>query len=136
MLKIVLDTNIFISGILFGGKPRKIIESIIEGKVELYLSSGILNEIKEVLEREKFGFPEHISRQIVFEIESIGHLVRPVEKHSVVHRDDDDNVIIDCAVDAGADFIITGDDDLLSIHEFNNITIISASDFIKHVLNI
>jgi putative toxin-antitoxin system toxin component, PIN family len=71
LIKVVLDTNIFISGIMFGGNPRKIIELIIEGKIQLCISSEILLEIKEVLERDKFSFSPTITQQIIFEIESL-----------------------------------------------------------------
>ena len=131
MLKVVLDSNIFISGILFGGNPRKIISLILEGKIELFISSEILVEIKTVLERDKFGFPVTVTRQIVFEIESLSRLVLPGQRHSVVARDLRDNIIIDCAVEAGADYIITGDDDLLSMKRFGKIGIVSAAEFLK-----
>ncbi len=131
MIKIVVDTNIFISGIIFGGNPRKVIDLIIEGKVKLYISSDILLEIKEVLERNKFGFSPTITQQIIFEIESISEFITPANKNSTVIRDFDDNIIIDCAVEANADYIITGDNDLLSLKEYNNIKIIKASELIN-----
>ncbi|OHD67835.1 MAG: putative toxin-antitoxin system toxin component, PIN family [Spirochaetes bacterium RBG_16_49_21] len=134
MLKVVLDSNIFISGIIFGGKPRKIINLIIEGKIRLYISSDILLEIKEVLERDKFGFSQTITQQIIFEIESLSYLVTPKNKHSIVSRDGDDNIIIDCAVEAKADYIITGDNDLLSLKEYKSTKIINASELISLIL--
>jgi len=134
LLKVVLDSNIFISGIIFGGKPRKIINLIIEGKIRLYISSDILLEIKEVLERDKFGFSQTITQQIIFEIESLSYLVTPKNKHSIVSRDGDDNIIIDCAVEAKADYIITGDNDLLSLKEYKSTKIINASELISLIL--
>lgn len=134
MIKAVLDSNIFISGILFGGNPRKIIDLVIEGKIRLCISSDVLKEIKEVLERDKFGFSSDITRQIIIEIESLSEFITPVKKHSVVTRDSDDNAIIDCAIEADADYIITGDNDLLSLKEYKNIKIISAADFMNIIL--
>ena len=133
MAKVVLDSNIYISGIIFGGNPRKIIDLIIEGKIKSYISSDILDEIKEVLERDKFRFTPDITQQIIIEIESLSEFVIPKIKHSAVNRDFDDNKIIDCAIESKADYIITGDDDLLSLKEYKSIKIINAFDFINIV---
>ncbi len=131
MVKVVLDSNIYISGIIFGGNPRKIIDLIIEGKIRLCISSDILIEIKEVLERDKFGFSSDITQQIIFEIESLSECLTPRKKHSVVKKDADDNIIIDCAIEANADYIITGDDDLLSLKEYKKIKILSPVEFLR-----
>jgi putative PIN family toxin of toxin-antitoxin system len=128
---VVLDSNIYISGIIFSGNPRKIIDLVIEGKIKLCISSDILIEIKEVLERDKFGFSSDITQQIILEIESLSEFITPTKKHSAVKRDAGDNIIIDCAVEADADYIITGDDDLLSLKKYKRIKIINAGDFIK-----
>ena len=130
----MIDSNIFISGIIFGGNPRKIIDIVTEGKIQLYISSDILREIKEVLERDKFGFSQNITQQIIFEIESLSEFVSPKSKHSIVNRDPDDNIIIDCAMEAKVDYIITDDYDLLSLKEYKNIRIINASDFMDLIL--
>ena len=132
-MKVVLDSNIFISGIIFGGNPRKIIELVIEGNIQLFMSPDILREIKEVLERDKFGFSSAITRQVVHEIELMSYIVEPGLTHSVVVRDHDDNIIIDCAVEAGAECIVTGDNDLLSLRKYNNIQIVTPADFLKVV---
>jgi len=133
-MKVVLDSNIYISGIIFGGNPRKIIDLIVEGKLRLYISSDILIEIKEVLERDKFGFSSDVTQQIISEIESLSELVMPKKRHSVVNRDEDDNIIIDCAIEANADYIITGDDDLLTLKEFKKVKILNPSEFLKIIL--
>ena len=130
-MKVVLDSNIFISGIIFGGNPRKIIELVIEGKIQLFISPDILREIKEVLERDKFGFDAAITQQVVHEIELISHLVKPAITHSVVERDHDDNIIIDCAVEAGVDYVVTGDTDLLSMEGYGEIRIANPADFLE-----
>jgi len=133
-MKVVLDSNIFISGIIFGGNPRKIIELVIEGKIQLFISPDILREIKEVLERDKFGFSTAITPQVVHEIELMSYIVEPGISHSVVERDNDDNIIIDCAVEAGAEYVVTGDNDLLSLRQYNNIQIVTPADFLKVVI--
>ena len=130
-MKVVLDSNIFISGIIFGGNPRKIIELVIEGKIQLFMSPDILREIKEVLERDKFGFSTAITRQVVHEIELVSYIVEPGISHSVVERDHDDNIIINCAFEAGAECIVTGDADLLSMGGYGNTQILNPADILE-----
>jgi putative PIN family toxin of toxin-antitoxin system len=131
-LNIVLDTNIFISGIVFGGYSREIIVAVLEGKLRLFISQNILNELSDVLQRKKFAFPITVVRQIVNEIESISQLVIPKKSHRIVARDPVDNLIIDCAVEAKADFIITGDQDLLVLKKVNDIPIVNPRTFIEN----
>jgi uncharacterized protein len=130
LIKVVLDTNVYISGFLFGGNSREILNLIIEGKLQLFISDDILLELKGVLQREKFDFPLDIIHHILNEIEMISELVIPVEKHEVVERDPDDNIIIDCAVFSNSDYIITGDKDLLVLDLYKNTKIVSPADFL------
>ncbi|KQC11195.1 MAG: hypothetical protein APR54_11185 [Candidatus Cloacimonas sp. SDB] len=130
MIKVVLDTNVYISGFLFGGNSREILNLITEGKLQLYVSDDILLELKGVLQREKFDFPLDIIHHILNEIEMVSELVVPIEKHDVVDRDPDDNIIIDCAVCSDSDYIITGDKDLLVLGSHKNTKIVSPADFL------
>jgi len=132
VIKVVLDTNVYISGILFNGPPREVISVAIRGAIAVYISPAILDECKEVLGREKFGFtPARIS-VIAGEIESITTLVVPGKHYSVVSRDSDDNIIIDCAIESKAEFIVTGDNDLLSMGRYRHIAIVSPTAFLEH----
>ena len=130
MIKVVLDTNVYISGFLFGGNSREILNLITEGKLQLFISDDILLELKGVLQREKFDIPLDIIHHIINEIEIVSELVVPLDKHDVVDRDPDDNIIIDCAVFSNSDFIITGDKDLLVLGSYKNIKIVSPSDLL------
>ncbi len=131
MIKVVLDTNIYISGILFTGNPRIILDLAIKGRIKVCISSDIITEIKDVLSRKKFGFPTEIIETIIREIESVTTLITPSKKYKVVSRDNDDNIIIDCAAEAHVDYIITGDNDLLSLNNYNAIRIINPAEFIE-----
>jgi putative PIN family toxin of toxin-antitoxin system len=68
MLKVVLDTNVLISGILFGGKPRQILEKAIRGEIRLCLSEPILEELKGVLQRSKFDYSPEMIQLILTEL--------------------------------------------------------------------
>ena len=135
MIKAVLDTNIYVSGILFTGKPREVLDLAIKGKILVFISPDILSELKDVLSRNKFGFSFDRIDMIIREIESITTLVNPSKKYSIVSRDSDDNVIIDCAMESKVEYIITGDNDLLSIKSYKSINIISPALFIKEYLD-
>ncbi len=127
MIRVVLDTNIYVSGILFSGNPREVLSLAIKGKIDVFISPEILTELKEVLSGKKFGFsPERVDFTIR-EIESITTRIIPSKKHSVVTRDSDDNIVIDCAMRSKAEYIITGDNDLLSLKKFKNIKIINSA---------
>lgn len=131
MIKVVIDSNIYISGILFSGNPRIILDLAIKGKIQVYISPDILSELKDVLSKKKFSFSPNIIQSIIGEIESITTLIVPLKKHNIVTRDIDDNIIVDCAIESNAEFIITGDNDLLSLKEFKNVKIIKPVDFLE-----
>lgn len=131
MSTIVLDTNVIISALLFGGNPRKIMELIISGDIECSLSPAILQELTDVLQRPKFGFSSTACLQIAEELHGICHLVSPESSLTVIQDDPDDNRILECALEANASFIITGDPHLLSLQEFQKIKIIDPSEYLK-----
>jgi len=131
LFKVVFDTNVLISAILFGGHPRKCFELVLEGKIELFISKGIIDEFEGVLKREKFGIPEETLRYIISSLDSIANFVNPEAKYDIVEKDPEDNKFIECAIAADADFIISGDAHLLEISQFRKTKILNPSDFLK-----
>lgn len=131
MIKVVLDSNIYISGILFSGNPRLILDLAINGRIDVCISPEIVTELQAVLSRKKFNFSPAIIQALLHEIESLATLVVPSKKYHGVVRDIDDTIIIDCAMESGASYIITGDNDLLSLKEFKGITILSPVEFLE-----
>jgi putative PIN family toxin of toxin-antitoxin system len=132
LFKVVFDTNVLISAILFGGYPRKCLELVIEGKIVLYITEEIIREFEGVLKREKFGIPDETLHYIVTSLDSIVNFVSPEMKLKIVEKDPADNKFLECAVTADADFIISGDTHLLELSEFRKIKILNPSDFLKH----
>jgi len=130
-MKIVMDTNIFISAFYWGGNPQKIIDRIIEGLDELYISNEILNEIASVMTRSKFKTSPEIIERYIKTIEKIGKKVFITGKIKGICRDKDDDSIIECAALCGADYLITGDDDLLILKIYQDIKIITVKDYIN-----
>jgi len=132
-MKLVLDTNIFISSFFWGGNPRKIMTRIIDGQDILFVSDDILQEVFFVMARPKFN----VSRsQISHFIGSIEEIARPVTCLGTIQgicRDSDDDKILECAVSGNVDFIVSGDSDLLSLKIFRGIPIMTASEYIDKV---
>jgi putative PIN family toxin of toxin-antitoxin system len=133
VLKVVLDTNILISAILFGGKPRQILEKAIRGEIRLCLSEPILEELKGVLQRSKFDYSPEMIQFILTELTGIADVVNPSEMIDLVLEDPDDNRILECAVEAGANYIITGDIHLLKLSRYRNIGVLNAAAFLERL---
>lgn len=133
MIRIVLDTNVLVSAVVFGGNPRRVIESILEGSVHLTLSREILDELEGVLCRKKFGISSQVIRKISNELESICDIVMPKRRIAVMRSDPYDNMVLERAVEAKADYIVSGDTHLLDLREFEGIKIVNPSRFLDIV---
>ena len=132
MYRVVLDTNVYISALLRGRKPEIILRlsSAPYKRYDLFTSQAILDEIDRVL-REKFHWrPEdrnlHTSR-----ISKWADVVKPTKRISAIAHDEPDNRILECALKAKADYIVSGDSDLLDLKEYEGIKIITPAQFLK-----
>jgi putative PIN family toxin of toxin-antitoxin system len=128
MIRVVLDTNIIISSIFWKGNPHEVVRRGLLGEYKLVTSAGILDEAVNKL-RHKFRFPEEGIQELVDILLAYCHVVEPTSKFDVV-RDKKDNKIIECAFDGEADYIVTGDPDLLVLKEFSGIKIVKAREFL------
>ena len=132
-LKIVLDTNILVSALVFGGKPKTVLEAVIEGRARLILSDPLLEELKGVLEGSKFRYPQKATQVILDSLILIADVVTPLVEIHHITRDPDDNRVLECAIEGHADFIVSGDLDLLDLGEFNGIPIESPAQFMREL---
>ena len=107
-LRVVFDTNIFISAIIFGGNPRQCLELARNGEIQLFSSRLILVEFAQKL-RQKFFFEEQDIRDAIQGILLFTTLVSPTKKITIVKKDPTDNKILECAEEAEADFLLSGD---------------------------
>jgi putative PIN family toxin of toxin-antitoxin system len=128
---VVLDTNVLISAMLFGGPPREILEMIVAGAVDCSLSLPILDELTEVLQRPKFGFSSQQAMIVVEEFSALCSIVSPSERICVISADPDDDRILECALEAQADIIVSGDAHLLGLGRHKGIRILSPSEFLR-----
>ena len=131
MTRVVLDTNIIISSVFYRGNPYEVVIRGILGEYQLIISSEILDEVVDKL-RNKFDFPEENIQELMDILLTYCHVVKTITKFDIV-RDKKDNKIIECAFDGKADYIITGDTDLLELKEFKDIKILNAKDFLIEI---
>lgn len=132
MKRLLLDTNIYISAIFFGGKPKEIIELARVGKIDLVISEYILWEIREVL-RRKFKAPDSKLNIIERDILSIAKVIKTPLRFDVVSRDPADNAILAGAVEGRVDAIVTGDNDLLVLKKYNNLLIMTPAEYLRRI---
>jgi uncharacterized protein len=129
--RVVLDTNVLISALLFGGAPRQVLELVLAGSVDCSLSPAILDELREVLQRPKFGFTSRQAAAIVEELYSLCEVITSTLRVSVVRADPDDDRVIECALQAKAGVIISGDAHLLAIGRYRGTRILSPAAFLR-----
>lgn len=126
--KVVLDTNIYLSAIIFGGMPRKVLELGFEEKIIVFISPAILLEIALKF-KEKFSWEEAKIIPTIQIISQLAKIIKPRKKIRFVKKDSSDNKIIELAAETKADFIITGDRHLLELKRFFRIKIMNPADF-------
>jgi putative PIN family toxin of toxin-antitoxin system len=136
-VRLVLDTNIALSGLLWGGVPGQLIDAAERQRVELASSTALLAELQGVLSRPKFAaqFAKRgLTTADVFDgYAALVVNVSPLSTPRVVERDPDDNHVIACAVAAKADAIVSGDRHLLDLRQHQGIAILTAAEAIKRI---
>lgn len=128
-MRIVLDTNVIVSGLVFGGLPRQVLDLAAEGKCALYFSLPIQAEAERIL-TEKFGWSREETRARCGLVWSWGSRVRPQVPFSVISEDPDDDRVLECAVAAQAQAIVSGDRHLQRLGSFQSIPIRSPRQFL------
>lgn len=127
-MRIVIDTNVVISGVFFGGFPRKILSAVVGQKITACATAEIVNEYEEIVQ-EMIGRKQgHINRAILSPLIRAMEIIKSIT-HVNICRDPDDNKFLACAKDSHALYIVSGDKDLLVIEQFENIQIVTAKDF-------
>ncbi|OGP64108.1 MAG: putative toxin-antitoxin system toxin component, PIN family [Deltaproteobacteria bacterium RBG_16_42_7] len=129
-MKVVFDTNIFISALVIpGGHAEKAIHRIAEGKDTLLISKPIIGETLSVLSKKFSRDSEAIGRVAVY-LSDLATLVHPTKAVNVL-EDESDNRIIECAVSGKADAIVTGDKEMLDLKDHLGIRIISLKEYLS-----
>ena len=131
-LRVVLDTNVYISGLIFRGSLREVLELMRRGVIEVVVSPFLLDEVGRVLER-RFEWSPEMARRAVLRIRAdAAEEVEPTEKVSVVTGKDADNRILECAVAGRVPYLITGDKrHLLPLEEYRGVRILAPAEFLR-----
>ena len=133
-MRLVLDTNVVASALLWGGVPRLLLQAAREKRVTLFTSTPLLAELTDILGRRKFEKKIEASMlsldQLVDGYRELTVVVRPTPVSGIA-PDPDDDVVIGTALAAKADWIVTGDQPLLSVATYQGIQIVSVSEAAK-----
>lgn len=138
-MRVVLDTNVIVSGLFWTGPPARVLDSAIAKRFQVVISEAILAELSNVILRAKFNgrvarLP-NLDRQTITEgLRDAFEVIHIDATERVVGGDPDDDAIVACAVAASADYIISGDNHLLSIGQYQGIKICTVDHFVSTVL--
>ncbi|MDZ8187622.1 MAG: putative toxin-antitoxin system toxin component, PIN family [Nostoc sp. ChiSLP02] len=134
-MRVVLDVNVWISGLLWAGVPGQIFDLAEEQRITIFVSEPIREDIQEILGRKKLQTKIQTLgvtvEDLLIVIEHLSQSCLTVAVDVPQLRDPDDTVILETAVAANAEVIITGDLDLLVLTEFNAIPILTPQEFIN-----
>ena len=132
-MKIVVDTNVVISGVFFGGFPGQILKAIASSKITACATMSIVDEYMEIVDEMISRKQGTLNRNILMPLINSLEMIEP-KTHLEISRDPDDDKFIECAKDADALYIVSGDKDLLTIEEYDGIQIITAKEFCDRYL--
>ncbi|MBI2137721.1 putative toxin-antitoxin system toxin component, PIN family [Candidatus Woesearchaeota archaeon] len=136
-LKLILDTNTIVSAFFWEENEAELFRKIEEGRAELCITIEILKEVEEVIKRPKFNevMKKAVSTpdQIMQKISSLSHLIIAPKLNTKLCRDEKDNKFLECAESAKADYIVSGDEDLLSLKEYKGIPIVRTLEVLQLV---
>lgn len=136
-MRVVIDTNVLVSAFLWGGTPGQLIESAGEQAVQLFTSRTLLDELSEVLHRQKLAKSVQATGftavQLVRNFRRLARLVAARKLAQQVSRDPDDDHVLACALAANAHLIISGDADLLDLRTYQGIRIVNAVQAVRSI---
>ena len=135
MMRLVLDTNVVASGLLWNGAPAQLLDAARADEVELFSSRVLLAELTRILRRAKFGKAIAASglslEELVLGYAELVTLVTPANIPPTILRDPDDDHVLACAVAANAELVVSGDRDLLENKTFRDTRIVGAVEAVR-----
>ena len=132
-MKVVVDTNVVISGVFFGGHPRRVLEAWRDGAVDLVISAEVLDEYRRVGERLEEQFPGVSLKPFLALVVANAMSVEPGPLPSPVSRDPNDDPFIACAVAGGCDAIVSGDRHLLEVSGHGGIDVLTPRQLLDRI---
>ncbi|MCI0529586.1 MAG: putative toxin-antitoxin system toxin component, PIN family [Nitrospira sp.] len=128
-MRVVLDTNVIVSALSYGGKPHKILSMARKGEIQLVISPFLFDEVMRVLQ-EKFSWSPDRAERLRVRLRRISQVVTPTH-HLKALEDDSDNRILECALEGRAHVIVTGDKDFIRLGVYRNIPILTPAQFLE-----
>ena len=136
-MRVVLDTNVVVSALLWGGTPERLIEAAGDGLLELVTTEALIAELAGILGRAKFAAKlrqKNLSAaEIVARYREIAETVEAAPIEEAALRDPDDAAVLACAIAARADAIVSGDDDLHALGNYQNIPILTPAECLQRL---
>ena len=133
-MKIVLDTDVFISGVFFKGPPQKILKAWRDGRIKILISEEIIEEYRRVGELLSKQFPGIECGSILKLLAINAQFVQPKKLSAPVCEDPDDDKFLECAISGNSDFIVSGDKHLLKVSGHKRIEVITPRNFVDNYL--
>ena len=130
-MKVVVDTNVLISGVFFGGMPSQVLEAWRDGKIELVVSPDILEEYRRVGEELAARFPGVSLAPLLALLVMTAEIIEPPGLPEQVSRDPDDDKFIACALAGDCRCIVSGDKDLLEVSGYQGMRIVAPREFLE-----
>ena len=134
-MRVVLDTNVVVSGFLWGGVPRQLLQAAREKKLQLYTSTPLLLELTDILGRAKFARKLAAAQlsidQLVERYALLTTVVHPAVIAPTILDDPDDDQVLACTLAAKAEFIVSGDRHLLDLKEHQGIRIVTGAEAVR-----
>lgn len=130
-VKVVADTNVIVSALFWRGNESKIIDLVEKGKIKLFTSVALLDELKKVLGYERFGLGEKTVDDNVKYILTISEISSPKRRLKIIREDPADDKVLECALEGKVRYIVSGDMHLLRLRKFRGIRIIRAKELLS-----
>ncbi len=133
MIRVVADTNIFISALMFGGLPGSFLDLALAGSFLLVISPALLNELDEKL-RLKFELSIEDADLVQARLRGAALVVSPSIVLDAIRDDPDDNRVLECAITGEADYVVSGDRHLLKVGLYEGIRILTVRQFMESIV--
>ena len=130
-MKVVVDTNVLVSGVFFGGMPSRILEAWRDKRIDVVVSPDILEEYRRVGEHLETQFTDVTLAPFLALLVMNAEIIEPPDLPEQVSRDSDDDKFIACALTAGVKYLISGDRHLLDLEEHDGVSIVTVREFLE-----
>jgi uncharacterized protein len=136
-MRVIADTNVIVSGLFWRGAPRQVLEAAHSGAIEIFSSISLMAELRDVLGRGKFAQRLEAAglsaNDLVNGYAALVTLVEPAQISAVIADDPDDDAVLECAIAARAEVIISGDSHLLRLGKYADVSIITADELMARI---